>query len=75
MTVHLPAYQITSAAFGGPKLDELYVTTAAMLLTDKQKSERKLSGAVFRLTKTGSTGYAGVPVNLHLCPENQLDII
>ncbi|VVC31558.1 Hypothetical protein CINCED_3A011058 [Cinara cedri] len=75
LTVHLPAYQITSVAFGGFDLDELYVTTAARFLTEEQKSKKKLSGAVFKLTGTGSIGYAGVPVNLHLCPKNELDII
>jgi sugar lactone lactonase YvrE len=75
MTVQLPAYQITSAAFGGPKLDELYVTTAGYQLTDEQKSKRPYSGAVFRITNTGSTGFPGVSVKIHLCPENPLHTI
>lgn len=75
MEVQLPAYQITSAAFGGQKLDELYVTTAGYQLTDEQKSKRPYSGAVFQVTNTGSIGYAGVPVKFHLCPENQLHTI
>lgn len=73
--VQLPAYQITSAAFGGPNLDQLYVTTAGYQLTDAQKSKRPYSGAVFRVTGTGSTGFPGTPVKIHLCPENPLDTI
>lgn len=65
-TVELPAYQITSAAFGGPKLDELYVTTAGYQLTDEQRAKRPYSGAVFRVTNTGSTGFEGVSAKIHV---------
>lgn len=75
MNVQLPAYQITSAAFGGPKLDQLYVTTAGYQLTNAQKSKRPYSGALFRVVNTGSSGIPGVSVKIHLCPENQLHMI
>ncbi|XP_029345448.1 uncharacterized WD repeat-containing protein C1306.02 [Acyrthosiphon pisum] len=74
-TVELPAYQITSAAFGGPKLDELYVTTAGYQLTEAQRAKRPYSGAVFRVTNTGSTGFEGVSAKMHVCPENPLNTI
>lgn len=75
MTVQLPAYQITSAAFGGTNLDELYVTTAGYQLNELQKAKRPYSGALFRVTNTGSTGFPGVSAKFHLCPENQLHTI
>lgn len=74
-TVQFPVYQVTSAAFGGPKLDELYVTTAGYQLTEAQKAKRPYSGALFRVTNTGSTGFEGVSAKIHLCPENQLHTI
>ncbi|XP_028135460.1 regucalcin-like isoform X1 [Diabrotica virgifera virgifera] len=44
--VKLPAAQITSVAFGGPNLDELYVTSAHF--TDRPTGESP--GSVFRVT-------------------------
>ncbi|XP_072381760.1 regucalcin-like isoform X2 [Diabrotica undecimpunctata] len=45
-TVELPAAQITSVAFGGPNLDELYVTSAHF--TDRPTGESP--GSIFRVT-------------------------
>lgn len=75
MKVQFPAYQITSAAFGGSKLNQLYVTTAGYQLTDAQKSKRPYSGALFRVNNTGSVGLPGNSVKIHLCPENQLHLV
>lgn len=75
LAVELPAYQITSAAFGGPNMDDLYVTTAGYQLNELQKIKRPYSGALFRLTNTGSIGFPGISAKLHLCPENQLHTI
>lgn len=65
-TVELPVYLVTSAAFGGPNLDELYVTTANYQLDAAKKSERPDSGAVFKVTGTGSVGFAGVSAKIQL---------
>ncbi|XP_052895048.1 regucalcin-like [Anopheles moucheti] len=51
----IPAKQVTSVAFGGPKLDELYVTTAAKNITGPQKDP---AGATFRVTGLGAKGLA-----------------
>ncbi|KAE9527844.1 hypothetical protein AGLY_012668 [Aphis glycines] len=69
-TIEFPAYQITSAAFGGPNLDQLYVTTASYQTTDAQKSKLPYSGTLFRVLGTCSTGFNGVPVKINLCALN-----
>ncbi|XP_055599102.1 regucalcin-like [Uranotaenia lowii] len=54
MEIQTPASQVTSVAFGGPQLDELYVTTAS-----RQDSGIPLpepAGATFRVTGLGVRG-------------------
>uniref|UniRef100_A0A182P0D1 Regucalcin n=1 Tax=Anopheles epiroticus TaxID=199890 RepID=A0A182P0D1_9DIPT len=51
----IPAKQVTSTAFGGPKLDELFVTTAAKNISEAQEQP---AGAVFRVTGIGAKGLA-----------------
>lgn len=69
-TIEFPAYQITSVAFGGQCLDQLYVTTASHNTTDVQKSKLPYSGTLFRVMDTCSTGFDGVPVKINLCSLN-----
>jgi sugar lactone lactonase YvrE len=62
-TVQLPVQRVTSMAFGGPRLDELFITTAWEGLTSAQRSSQPLAGSVFR-HRPGVTGvlpfaYAG----------------
>jgi sugar lactone lactonase YvrE len=47
-TVTLPAENITSAAFGGESLDELYVTSAREGLTESELDDQPDAGALFR---------------------------
>jgi sugar lactone lactonase YvrE len=47
-TVTLPAQNITSAAFGGDMLDELYVTSAREGLTGSELGAQPSAGALFR---------------------------
>ncbi|MDP9225795.1 MAG: SMP-30/gluconolactonase/LRE family protein [Actinomycetota bacterium] len=56
-TITLPVKQVTSCTFGGAKLDQLFVTTAAFQLTAEQKERQPLAGRVFRL-EPGVTGLA-----------------
>ena len=57
-TVEVPgAKQVTSCAFGGRDLDELYITTASDGLTDEERKEQPLAGSLFRV----KPGVAGVP--------------
>ncbi|MBN9390108.1 MAG: SMP-30/gluconolactonase/LRE family protein [Chloroflexi bacterium] len=53
--VHLPVARVTSCAFGGPDLDELFITTARTGLTEEQLRQQPQAGDIFRL-KTGVKG-------------------
>ena len=47
--VEFPVSQVTSCAFGGEDLSDLYVTTARDSLSEAQVAEQPLAGALFRL--------------------------
>lgn len=49
MVAPLPATQVTSCAFGGPDLADLYVTTASAPLSAAQRAEQPLAGRLLRL--------------------------
>ncbi|HET7929730.1 MAG TPA: SMP-30/gluconolactonase/LRE family protein [Actinomycetota bacterium] len=49
-TVEFPVSQVTSCAFGGEDLSDLYVTTARDGLTESQLAAQPLAGALFTLT-------------------------
>lgn len=55
-TIPIPSLQVTSVAFGGKNLDELYVTSASMNIKSEQKPP---CGAVFKVTGLGVKGLAG----------------
>lgn len=55
--VDLPCDQVTSCAFGGPGLDELYITTARVGYTQEKLAEQPLAGRLFRVR----VGVKGVP--------------
>ncbi|XP_023312695.1 regucalcin-like, partial [Anoplophora glabripennis] len=56
-TISLPAKQITSVAFGGSKLDELYVTTACVQHGDGAKLSPPENGGLYRITGLGARGF------------------
>lgn len=55
--VRLPVPNPTSPMFGGPNLDELYITTAWYLLSVEERARLKHAGALFR----ADTGLKGLP--------------
>lgn len=57
LDIELPAEQITSVAFGGPNLDELFVTSAA---TARDKAQHPPAGSLFKVT---GLGVRGLPMN------------
>ena len=48
-TVALPVSHPTSCAFGGPNLDELYVTRARRVLTPDERARPPMAGDLLRL--------------------------
>ena len=55
--VALPVRRVTSCAFGGPDLSELFVTSARDGLSDPELAEQPLAGGVFRI----EPGVRGLP--------------
>lgn len=55
--VELPVSQVTSCAFGGDDLSDLYVTSARDGLSDAQQREQPYAGGLFRL----QPGVRGLP--------------
>ncbi len=54
----LPATQITSCTFGGPKFEDLYVTSATVGLSDVKKRKEDLAGSLFVIENCGFKGQA-----------------
>ncbi len=52
----LPVQQVTNCTFGGPDLDQLYITTAACGLTEEQQRAQPLAGRLFT-APPATTGY------------------
>jgi L-arabinonolactonase len=52
----LPASQITACAFGGPELDTLYITSAALNLDEAALKQEPHAGGLFAV----KPGYRGV---------------
>jgi sugar lactone lactonase YvrE len=55
--VPLPVAQVSSCAFGGEGLDELYITTARQTLSTEARRAQPLAGRLFR----GRPGVRGLP--------------
>lgn len=48
-TIDIPVSKVTACAFGGPNLDELYITTARVDLTEEELSDQPHAGGLFRV--------------------------
>ncbi|XP_022089750.1 regucalcin-like [Acanthaster planci] len=60
-TIMFPATNITSCCFGGPNLDELYVTCSRMGISDEVvRNEQPLAGSLFKVTGLGVKGFASM---------------
>ncbi|GJQ84692.1 hypothetical protein Trydic_g12711 [Trypoxylus dichotomus] len=62
-TIEIPAKQVTSVTFGGPNLDELYVTTAGFTINDEVLPPPN-NGALYKITGLGVKGYPGAKAKL-----------
>jgi xylono-1,5-lactonase len=58
--IEMPVSQVTSVAFGGPNLDRLFITSAAIGLDEKDLEEQPLAGGLFAL----DPGVKGLPAGL-----------
>lgn len=58
VTVKIPVKNVTSCAFGGEHLDELYITTARAGNRDSELNDQPLAGGLFRVMP----GVKGLPV-------------
>ena len=58
--IRTPASQTSSCAFGGPKLDKLYITSAWEGMNERTRAEQPLSGGLFVCENPGATGYPAV---------------
>jgi sugar lactone lactonase YvrE len=58
-TVRLPLSRVTSCAFGGPTLDELYITSHSALMSDLDREAEPNAGALLRCVP----GVRGLPSN------------
>jgi sugar lactone lactonase YvrE len=58
-TIPIPAFNVTSCAFGGERLTDLYITSARKGLTADQLAQYPLTGGLFRLEAhvTGMPAY------------------
>lgn len=57
-SVQLPAAQVTSCAFAGPEMNELFITSAHAGLSEQQRAEQPLAGGLFTI----KVDVPGVPV-------------
>jgi len=56
--IFLPVSKVTSCTFGGDNLDDLYVTTAKVGLSEQELDEQPLAGATFVFRQVGVRGAA-----------------
>jgi sugar lactone lactonase YvrE len=56
--IQLPAARITSCTFGGDKLEDLYITSAKVGLTEDDLEKQPLAGSLFVIH---NCGYKGLP--------------
>ena len=54
--IKLPVAKITSCTFGGENLDDLYITTAKVNLTEMELQEQPLAGSLFVIPHCGFKG-------------------
>jgi sugar lactone lactonase YvrE len=55
--IEMPVAQVTSCAFGGPDLDRLFVTSAAINLGEADLEKQPLAGGLFEI----DPGVKGLP--------------
>ena len=59
-SIDLPMSQITSCAFGGPDLTDLYITSACLRMSESERSAEPLAGSLVKVVP-GVKGLPAVP--------------
>lgn len=59
-SVPIPANRVTSVAFGGPRMDELFVTTSSYGMNDVELEKEPYAGYLFKIE---GLGVSGLPPN------------
>jgi len=59
--IHLPVSKVTSCTFGGKKLNDLYITTAKIGLSEEDLKDQPLAGSTFVIK---NLPYKGINTNL-----------
>ncbi len=54
--IYLPVSRVTSCSFGGEDLDDLYITSAKVGLTEEEILQQPLAGSLFVIEKCGFRG-------------------
>ena len=62
--IQLPVSLVTSICFGGEKMDEMFITSARVGLTDEQLAEEPLAGSSFIIEHSGYKGSGFAPFNI-----------
>ena len=63
-SIHLPVSLVTSICFGGENMDDMFITSARVGLTDEQLAEKPLAGSSFIISNTGFKGFTFPAFNL-----------
>jgi sugar lactone lactonase YvrE len=56
LTIKLPVAQVTCCTFGGPTLQDLYISTGRQTLTEDQLKDQPLAGSLFVVRNCGFQG-------------------
>jgi len=57
-SISLPVSKVTSCTFGGNQLEDLYITSAKLGLSENELKEQPLAGSLFVIKNTGFAGLA-----------------
>ncbi len=62
--IQLPVSLVTSICFGGENMDDMFITSARVGLTDEQLAEEPLAGSSFIISNSGFRGFTFTAFNL-----------
>lgn len=61
--VSLPVANVTSCTFGGDDLQDIYITTASVNLTEEEMRKQPLAGSLFVIKNSGYIGMKAFELN------------